>query len=206
MHPNPAFRTEPTALNLQFARERGFGTLSIADNGTPRLAHVPFCLSEDGTTADLHLLRSNPISRAMVAEAPAVLAVTGPDSFVSPDWYGVDDQVPTWNYVAVHLTGRLVPLPDTALRDSLERLSATFEDRLRPKQPWTLDKLPADTLARMMRTLRPFRLVIDRVDGTWKLNQNKPEAARMAAADHIDAYGIGQDTALLAGLVRSAGD
>ena len=114
--------------------------------------------------------------------------------------------MPTWNYVAVHLRGKLVPLPQEQIRASLEALSATFEARLAPKAVWTTDKMPPDTLDRLLRTVRPFRFDVEEVRGTWKLNQNKPDAARLSAADHVDAYGIGQDTALLAALMRGAGD
>ncbi len=71
------------------------------------MANIPFVLSPDGKVGDLHLLKSNPIARMLVAPLPARLAVSGPDSYVSPDWYRLDGQVPTWNYVAVHLTGIL---------------------------------------------------------------------------------------------------
>ena len=95
MHPNPAFRKESDTRNLTFARARGFGLLGVNDDAGPLLSHVPFLLNDDGSTADLHLVRSNPIARR--EDGPAVLAVTGPDGYVSPDWYGVEDQVPTWN-------------------------------------------------------------------------------------------------------------
>lgn len=201
MHPNPAFRQTPTAGNLAFARSRGFGLLTVNGAEGPLAAHVPFLLSADGTTADLHLSRSNPIARA-VLPAPALLAVPGPDAYVSPDWYGLDDQVPTWNYVAVHLRGTLAPLPAETLRPHLDALSEAFETRLLPKPPWRSAKMTPGAMERMMRMILPFRLTVTTVDGTWKLNQNKPEAARHAAAAQLDA---GPQAACdLAALMRSA--
>jgi transcriptional regulator len=73
------------------------------------ISHVPFVLNANGTEAELHLVRSNPIARAVTGPTQAVLAVTGPDGYVSPDWYDTPDQVPTWNYVAVHLRGHSAP-------------------------------------------------------------------------------------------------
>ena len=102
MHPNPAFRKTAADRNLAFARARGFGVLSVNGPDGPLMAHVPFLLSDDGTMADLHLARSNAVIAAGLP-AQAILAVIGPDAYVSPDWYGVADQVPTWNYIAVHL-------------------------------------------------------------------------------------------------------
>jgi transcriptional regulator len=203
MHPNPAFRTESADRNLAFARERGFGTLTINGDAGPLASHVPFLLAADGTSAELHLVRSNPIARVLTAPRPALLAISGPDSYVSPDWYQIDDQVPTWNYVAVHLRGRLELLPSDLLRGHLDRLAAAFETRLLPKQPWLADKMPPDVLDRFMRMILPCRLTVEDVQGTWKLNQNKPEAARRAAADGIETAAIGQELAQLARLMRT---
>ena len=204
MHPNQVFHTHSDADNLGFARDRGFGVLAVAVDGLAELAHVPFVLSDDGKVADLHLMRSNPIARALVAPLPARVAVSGPDSYISPDWYGVEDQVPTWNYVAVHLTGTLERRPDGELRGVLDRLSEQFEARLVPKEPWLADKVDPGALARMMRMIVPLRLTVSGVDGTWKLAQNKPDAVRAKAADHVDAYGIGAGVRDLAALMRGA--
>lgn len=206
MHPNPAFRQEPVARNLGFARERGFGTLSINADPAPLLSHVPFALNAAGDAAELHLVRSNPIARAATTPVPAIIAVTGPDGYVSPDWYGDPAQVPTWNYVAVHLRGTLVPLDHGLMRDQLDRLSAHFEEMLLPKPPWTTAKMPEDTLDRLMRAIRPFRFDVAEVHGTWKLNQNKSEAARERAAGRMNGSPVGQETALLAALMLGLSD
>lgn len=205
MHPNPAFHTATEAQNAAFARDRAFGVLAVADAGLPLLSHVPFLLSQDGQVAEMHLVRSNPIVRVLASPQPARIAVSGPDSYISPDWYGVDDQVPTWNYAAVHLTGTLELRPAEELRDLLDRQSAFYEDRLLPKTPWTTGKMAEDALARMMRMIVPCRMQVTGIDGTWKFSQNKPDAARTSAAAQVDAYGFGAETRLLAALMRGAG-
>ncbi|UWQ18244.1 FMN-binding negative transcriptional regulator [Jannaschia sp. M317] len=197
MHPNPAFRQTPDATTLAFVRDRAFGVLAVNADEGPLISHVPFLLSEDATTADLHLVRSNPILRLL--DAPAVIAVSGPDAYLSPDWYGVDDQVPTWNYVAAHLRGRLTRLPEETMRDMLDRQSAGFEHRL-PKTPWTADKMTPEVLDRMMRQIVPCRLDITRIDATWKLGQNKPEDVRRRAAGQV-AGGVGSETETLSALM-----
>lgn len=199
MHPNPAFRREDAARNIEFARERAFGVLIVNGEKGPQMSHVPFLINGKGDEADLHLLRSNPIARA--GGGKAALAVSGPDGYVSPDWYGVADQVPTWNYVAVHLRGELVQLPDDSLRDMLDRQAAFFEGRLAPKPPWTTGKMTPDVLEKMMRAIQPFRLQIRAVEGTWKLNQNKEATHRLSASDNI-AGGLGQDLETLTDLMR----
>ncbi len=198
MHPNPAFRHVSDARNIEFARQRSFGTLALG--GTePLLSHVPFLLSDDGTYADLHLVRSNPIAR--IGSGPAVIAVTGPDGYVSPDWYEVPDQVPTWNYIAVHLRGVLEPLPLDSLGDLIDRQSALFEERLAPKPPWTSAKMSDGVKERMMRSILPFRLAVETIDGTWKLNQNKDDDVRLRAADAV-VEGVGSELKSLATFMR----
>lgn len=201
MHPNPIFRQTEAARSLDFARLRAFGTLAV--NGGPDgplMSHVPFLLSEDGAEAHLHLVRSNPIAR-LDMPVPAVISVLGPDGYISPDWYGAPDQVPTWNYVAVHLRGHLQALPHDDMRDLLDRQSADLEQSLPDKTPWTTAKMTPGVLDRMMRQILPFRLDVIRVDSTWKLGQNKPDDVRLSAADRVTG-GIGANLAELRDLMR----
>jgi transcriptional regulator len=195
MHTNPAFRGADRATNLAFARQRGFGVLCVNGPEGPLISHIPFVLNADGTQADMHLTRSNPIARAGLP-ADAVIAVMGPDAYISPDWYEVPDQVPTWNYVAVHLRGRLIALDESVMRDHVDELSAVHEGRLLPKKPWTSDKMAEGVMPRMMRMILPFRLEIASVDGTWKLSQNKDAEVQartktaLASQDDAGARGI----------------
>lgn len=198
MHPNPIFRQTSAQAALDIARDRAFGMLCVSADPVPLLAHVPFLLSEDGGSADLHLVRSNPICRS---PGPARLAITGPDGYVSPDWYGIDDQVPTWNYVAVHLTGRLEALDPAGLPEMLARQSAFFEARLAPKPAWSMDKIRDGTLRRFLRMILPFRLHVEDVQSTVKLGQNKDDAVRLGAADRM-GDGFGSEIAALAALMR----
>lgn len=205
MHPNPVYHTASEAENLGFARDRGFGVLAVAGgDGPPMLSHVPFLLSQDGQAADLHLVRSNPIARALDVPVSARIAVSGPDGYISPDWYGMADQVPTWNYVAVHLTGVLELRPQEELRDLLDRQSAFYEQRLLPKPPWRTGKMDAPALERLMRMIVPCRMNVQAVAGTWKLAQNKPDQARMSAAEQAQAHGLGSEPEMLAALMRDA--
>lgn len=201
MHPNPAFRKEPTFTNLALCRKRGFGMLCVNADPAPMISHVPFVLDDNAGHAELHLVRSNPIARMVTSPMPAIIAVNGPDGYVSPDWYDIPDQVPTWNYVAVHLRGMIEPMPEPEIRAHLERLSGQFESRLAPKPSWTVDKVSDAAMDRMLRQILPFRFVVQEVDGTWKLNQNKPDEAREGAAEAIKQSPIGHEVETLGALM-----
>ena len=204
MHPNPAFRRVARATSLEFARAQGFGQLLInGADGWPLVAHVPFVLDAPGAVAGFHLVRSNPIARAVGQGVPARLVVQGPHSYVSPDWYETPQQVPTWNYVAVHLSGEIRPCTSDALLAQLDQISAQFEARLAPKRPWTHAKMEPQVMEGMMRQIVPFALHVAQVDGTWKLGQNKPDAARLAAAGQMAQHGMGCNVAQLAALMHT---
>ena len=204
MHPNPVFRRQTRDWALAFARERGFGALTAAGPDGVLAAHVPFVLDDDRVLA--HLVRVNPLARHLGGgPADALLIVPGPDAYVSPDWYGEAQMVPTWNYVAVHLRGELRLLDDTALRPILDRLSHTFETRLAPKPPWKTHKVDDVLLTRMMRHIVPVEMSLTTVESTAKLNQNRSAAARAGAAAALAAGGTpGMETETLAALMRKA--
>jgi len=204
MHPNPVFRKETETHNIAFAHERSFGTLAVNANSGPLLSHIPFRLLEDDKTVELHLVRSNPILKLLDEPQDAVISVLGGDSYISPDWYEVDDQVPTWNYVVVHLRGKLSLLPQEKIHDVLVGLTASMEERLLPKKPWTSDKMDQEVYERMLRQIVPVQMDVTQIDGTWKLNQNKPDEVRMRAADAVEKDGIGSELDWFAQMMRDA--
>jgi len=199
MYPNPIFRSDDHDKSLSFAAERGFGTLSVNGDNGPLAAHLPFVFNEDRSKLAFHMLRSNPVARAA---GPALLAVSGPDGYISADWYGAPELVPTWNYVAVHIRGVLRILEPEALEPHLRALSGEFERRLLPKPIWDLDKVSREAREKMMRMLVPAELEITSVDSTWKLGQNKPQTAITGAASALKSSDIGAETAALAALME----
>ncbi len=202
MHPNPAFRQTPEALNIAFARERSFGTLAINGQNGPLLSHIPFQLSQDGKSLEAHLVRSNPITGELKEPKEVVIAVTGPDAYISPDWYGIDDQVPTWNYVAVHLRGSMRLANPSKLQGILERLSEDMERRLLPKPVWSLHKMTEGVFERMCRQIVPVTMQVGQIEGSWKLSQNKPEGVPQRAAQNLTRDGFGTEVRKLADLMN----
>jgi len=187
MHPNPAFRWEDREAMRALVAELGFGALFAATPDGPRAAHVPVVWL-DATTLGLHLARGNGIVRHLDG-ATALFVAQGPDGYVSPDWYGLDgNQVPTWNYVAVELEGTIRRMEHDALVAQIDQLSTEQETRL-DKAPWTRGKMDPAIFAKMTQAIVGFRLEVQAWRGTLKLGQNKPEAARLAAADGVEAAG-----------------
>jgi transcriptional regulator len=188
MHPNPAFRWEDRDELRAFVREVGFGGLFAATPDGPRVAHVPVVWLDE-TTLGLHVARGNGITRHLDG-ATGLFVVQGPDAYVSPDWYANGpDEVPTWNYVTIELEGRLTRMDDAGLLDQIDRLSAEQEARLAPKPEWTRAKADPKKIDKMLTAIIGFRLEVVAWRGTRKMGQNKPDAARLSAADALDAQG-----------------
>jgi transcriptional regulator len=176
------------AASLAFAQARGFGT-AIAWNGNKPIASpVPFYLAyaDDGAPhAAFHVSRHNPLMELADGASSWLLAVNGADAYVSPDWYASPNQVPTWLYQAVHLTGRVRKMSDHELGDHLDALSAKFEDRLVPKKPWTSSKMTGGRLEAMKKAIVGLLMSVDEVEGSFKLNQHKSEVDQVGVANAL---------------------
>jgi transcriptional regulator len=195
MHPAPLLRqTDPAALADLVARYPLALIAAVAD-GRPVVAHAPVLLA--GNSLRFHLSRNNAVTAALGAGGPVVAVVTGPSAYISPDWYGQPDQVPTWNYLSVEMGGLAVPLDDDGATRLLDDLSAVFEQALAPKPAWTRHKMAPGIFQRLLRGIVAYDVRLDRLEGTWKLGQNKPAEVREAAARALDALGETRISALM---------
>ena len=184
MYVPKAFKPDRAAC-LGFAAARGFGTLSAWDGRKPIASAVPFCVDygADGTPQlAFHLARNNPLLKLADGVSSWVMAVNGADAYVSADWYASPDQVPTWLYQAVHLTGPVRVLHGDELGPHLDALSAKFEGWLAPKPPWTSAKMTAGRLDAMKKAIVGLVMAVDEVEGSFKLNQHKSDADHVAVA------------------------
>jgi transcriptional regulator len=172
MHPASAFRDLDEARLAALVAERGLALVVGVADGRPLAAHAPVLL--DGRRARFHLSRANPLSAALVESRRALAVVTGPDAYVSPDWYETPDQVPTWNYLSVEMEGPVVLLDEAGAAKQLDDLSAHFEARLAPKPPWTRGKMEPARFEALLGGIRAFEMTVERLEGTTKLSQNKP--------------------------------
>src|SRR3979490_2673294 len=182
MYTPPMFQPA-RAATLAFAEARGFGTVCAWDGNKPIASSLPFYLgyADDGTPqAAFHVARHNPLLRLADGTSSWLMAVNGADAYVSPDWYASPDQVPTWLYQSVHLTGTVRQLSDSELAAHLDALSAKFESWLAPKLPWTSSKMTAGRLDAMKKTIVGLLMSVDEVEGSFKLNQHKSDTDHVA--------------------------
>lgn len=187
MYTPPMFKPGRAAC-LGFAQARGFGTLCGWDGARPIASSLPFCLTyaSDGTPlVAFHVARHNPLAKLADGKSRWLMAVTGADAYVSADWYVSSDQVPTWLYQAVRLTGIVNVLSDSELGPHLDALSGEFEGRLAPKLPWTSSKITARRLDTLKKTIVGLMMPVDEVDGTFKLNQHKSDVDYAAVATKL---------------------
>ncbi|TCU74861.1 PaiB family negative transcriptional regulator [Bradyrhizobium sp. R2.2-H] len=175
-----------TQRALEFAAARGFGVIVAADERGPRASHVPFVLTERGgnTVVQIHFTAKNPLVALADGSRRFLLIVTGDDAYVSNDWYASRDNVSTWLYEAVHLSGvaHLRGLDEN--RGHGDALLAVSEARL-PKEPWDLAQMEPGKRESMLAAIRVVDLVVDEVEGQAKLNQHKSDADHVAVADRL---------------------
>jgi transcriptional regulator len=197
VHPDPKFRWRDEGELRAFVAARRFGMLFAQTADGPAVAHVP-AVWLDERRIGFHLSRGNRLA-AHIDGARALFVVNGPHGYVSPDWYGLEDQVPTWNYVAAELEGDVQALPVEALPGLIDALSLDSEARLAPKSVWTRNKMAPGLFDRMTGAIIGYQMTVTDWRGTRKLGQNKPAAARAAAADGMAAAGDQPIAALMRG-------
>ncbi len=185
------FDVDDLARLHSMIRGQSFGTLvSLGAEGLVA-SHIPFLLDpEQGPSGSLfgHVARANSQWKGFDGQAEVLVTFQGPHAYVSPAWMEGDQNVPTWNYVAVHVSGRprVIADPDR-VRTSIERLVAANESSR--SSPWTTQDAPSDFVDGMLRGIVAFDLGIHRIEGKWKLSQNKAEVDRCGAIAGLEAEG-----------------
>jgi len=166
-----------------------FGLLVLSCPHGLEAAHLPFVVKRSGEDKGLlrcHVARANPIWKGVHNDSTALAVFSGPHSYISPDWYDSKHQVPTWNYVAVHVTGIPRLMEDWEVIDVLDDLSEISESRL-AKSPWTAGRLPQQVYKGLRKGIVGIEIGIESMQGKWKLSQNKTPADRRRAALALDA-------------------
>lgn len=171
----------------QFIRENGFGILFSHQGPGPVASHLPFVLSEGADGEDFllgHMAKANDQWR--YADGHEVLVVFhGPHAYVSPTWYREEDTVPTWNYAIVHAYGTFEAVQDREQTVDLVRQVVDYYESFLP-EPWAAD-FDSEYNRKMIRGVAAFRIRITRLEGKWKLGQNRPTYLRSRAIDVLRA-------------------
>ena len=150
-------------------------------------SHLPFRLIEaDGKVPKLefHVARANPLGAIAEKGGTWLVAVQGQDAYVSPDWYASAEQVPTWLYEAVHLSGPVRVVPGDHTQGHVERLSSTFESWL-PKPEWMLHKVSDRKREMLLKAIVAVEMTVESVEGSFKLNQHKSDVDHAAIANAL---------------------
>jgi transcriptional regulator len=187
MHPNRKFHIGDRETLAALVREAGFGILFIQTADGPRAVHVPVLL--DGDRLRFHVSRGNAVHGALAEGCTALFVVNGPHAYISPDWYGLPDRVPTWNYVAVELKGPVRPLDEEGLVGFLDALSAEQETMLAPKPAWTRERMGDGRFEGLLKAIAGFEMEIADWRGTAKIDQDKPAEVRDRIAAALEARG-----------------
>ena len=190
MHPNPLFRSEDRALLEALIDEIGFGMVFLTTPDGLRVAHTPLLSTGDGAI-QFHLARGNGITKWLEGET-ALIVVNGPDAYVSPKWYADRATVPTWDYVALELEGRVRKMDGEGLDALLYALIDKQEDRLAEAtggDRWRSEETPPDLWRKLHGGIVGFEMEVLAWRPTIKLSQKKSPTEREAIATGHEAAG-----------------
>jgi len=181
MYNPPHFREERPEVLHQAIREIGFATLVTEGQNGLEANHLPFLLDAERGVLRGHVARANPVWKDARQDREALVIFLGPHAYVTPSWYATKAAtgkvVPTWNYLTVHVHGRLEFFDDAA---RLRALVSDLTDRHEAGRasPWAITDAPSDYIDAMLRAIVGVELAISRIEGKWKLSQNRDEADR----------------------------
>lgn len=158
----------------EFISKNAFGILVNQTNGRPWATHIPLELDVDPQGKDIlvgHIAKANPQWQYFKEDEEVLAIFNGPHSYISSSWYK-DEEVPTWNYIAVHVYGKIKILDKAALLESLHKLVDKYEKS--SEQPVSIDKLSEATMKQIVGVVG-FQIDITEIQATYKLSQTRPE-------------------------------
>ncbi len=177
--------SDPEQLQ-RFIAQYSFATLVSTVDGHPFATHLPLLLdpgmSTHGTLLG-HMARANPQWQAFESGQEVLAIFQGPHAYISPSWYETTPAVPTWNYATVHVYGVPRIIEDSQrLATLVDRLTAVYESGM--PQPWPGD-IPMDFKQKLLKAIVGFVIDITRIEGKFKLGQNRPLVDQQAVARRL---------------------
>jgi transcriptional regulator len=160
--------------------------------------HLPFEVDEAAGVLRAHVARANPLWQQVPASGgmTAMVIFRGQAGYISPNWYPskheTHRQVPTWNYQVVHVHGQLTVMDqERFVRGLVARLTREHEKRSNQPKPWMMGDAPADYIDQMLAAIVGIEVTLERLEGKFKLSQNKDERDRLGAVEGLAAVGEG---------------
>jgi transcriptional regulator len=205
------FREERIEILHGLIRAHSLATLVTLNASGLEASHVPLLLDPDPAprgTLRGHFSRANPQWRDFSADVPALAIFSGPQHYVSPSWYPSKREhgrvVPTWNYAVVHAYGPLRLIEDEErLRGIVRELTRTHEAG--SERPWNVEDAPKEFVDGQLKAIIGIEMAIERLEGKWKVSQNRPEADRAGVAAALRSLG-GAESAAMGDLVDRAAE
>ncbi|UII75428.1 FMN-binding negative transcriptional regulator [Flagellimonas sp. HMM57] len=157
-----------------FLTHNSFGLLINQVDGKPWATHIPLELEKDEAGKDIlvgHIARGNPQGKSFIDSVEVLCVFNGPHTYISSSWYK-DEEVPTWNYIAVHIYGKLTILSEEATMKSLYRLVDKYERTV--KNPISLKDMSPKTL-RQVKGVIGFKIEISDIQAAYKLSQTREQ-------------------------------
>ena len=189
------FAEERVPVLHETIRAIKFGTLVTLGGEDMTASHVPMLVDPEpapyGTLIG-HIARANPQWKDASDKVRALAIFLGPDAYITPSWYATKRQtgkvVPTWNYAAIHAYGRVRFIEDPErLLQIVTRLTDTHEGNR--AMPWAVTDAPADYVKGMLRAIVGFEIQIERLEGKWKMSQNRPAEDRAGVIEGLRSDG-----------------
>ena len=154
-----------------------------------------------------HIARPNPQAKGAKDGVDALAIFHGPQAYISPNWYPSKREhgkvVPTWNYIAVHAYGPLKLIDDADwLRRLVTRLTDLHESF--SAVPWKVTDAPDAFIDQMLKGIVGIELPLTRLEGKWKLSQNRPEPDRAGTMAGLEGKGEA-DSSAIAKAMRAEG-
>ncbi|MEO0570631.1 MAG: FMN-binding negative transcriptional regulator [Bacteroidota bacterium] len=169
-----SYKNENLEEVKSFVKEYSFGILVNQVEGKPWATHIPMELEKDSNGKDVlvgHIAKANPQWKSFSKDAEVLCIFNGPHAYISSSWYKAEE-VPTWDYIAVHIYGTLRVLNHDETMQSLQRLVDRYEASSR--NPVSLHHLSPKTL-RQVKGIVAFSITIGKIQAAYKLSQNRPE-------------------------------
>lgn len=181
---------------------RPLGTLVTLGASGLFASHIPMILEDDGSDFGIlkgHISRANPQWKDFVPTVDALAIFSGHQHYISPNWYpGTKEhgrEVPTWNYVVVHAYGPLKAIQDHHwLLTNVEKLTNTHEAA--SPASWKVSDAPEDFIKSLLNGIVGLELPIQRLEGKWKVSQNKSERERNGVIDGLEKLNTPESLAM----------